>query len=246
MSDESTNERIEEEVEKIPRFNKKKSGAWRTEEERIKHLTAQLRNKNLTPEDKRMLEEALIRRKIYHYWDLGQARGKMGLGLVAFIAKYMKCNNKIVSEYLSLYGLTSKSSPNKSMLLQKVWEDKGTFIQEICSLSLNIIRDRLLAMNANEKEKKTLNISDMKSLTTMITDLNGMLRLDSGLPTLAVSVKHTHEKTIEVIEELKKVDPILQYDKEGAEEAVERYQEVKQIDYSKVIPKETDERSNTE
>lgn len=98
---------------------------------------------------------------------------------------------------------------------RRAFDQKIPKIQRIITLSLTGIEEQLTEMSKSPKLRREMlgTARDVVALGELATKLNTLLRLELGQSTANVSqkVEHTYTKTREVLQKLKKADPIFDF-----------------------------------
>lgn len=100
----------------------------------------------------------------------------------------------------------------------KAYNEKIPVIRETVGLGLDAIRTALkdMMLDPEYREKHLGRLTDIRMLTTIIADLNNILRLEEDKSTANVAsaiTKRSYQETREAIQELKKKDPVFDYPK---------------------------------
>lgn len=93
-------------------------------------------------------------------------------------------------------------------------EMKLPVIKDILGMGLTALRARLVEIVGDPEElRKVLKtVQDMNALTKIIEVMNTLTRLEEGKSTQNTAIAHSYQATREAIQELKKKDPIFEYE----------------------------------
>lgn len=139
------------------------------------------------------------------------------------VEKVQKCKEQGLPEHMIVNLVKTNTTIVKRILeddkmadeaAREVFEKKIPTIKNIQMLSLGLINQTLKDMACDDELRKTMisKISDLGVLTKVISDLNTLMRLDLGQSTQNVVVhQHSYQETRELLQELKKKDPVFDY-----------------------------------
>lgn len=114
---------------------------------------------------------------------------------------------------------------------EEIYQDKLPIIKSIVGLSLQTIHDFVADLKDDPIRKALLTVQEVKDLVTVATELNGLVRLEEGKATHKIGIEGTvevnHNYTIEALQKLKQLDPIMEYPEIQAIETQFEYVESK-------------------
>lgn len=98
---------------------------------------------------------------------------------------------------------------------KEVFKQKIPTLKNIVGTTLNILNECLQELSDPERRKEMVqSVSDLKHLSSIITDLNNLIRLELGQSTENIEVKQIgYQETRIILQELSKIDPVFEYPK---------------------------------
>ena len=98
-------------------------------------------------------------------------------------------------------------------VLDKMKEYKADELKEVASRGVNVLKRSLLALDLSGE---VLTVAQMEKLTTMISKLDPIIKLEEGRPTsIRQDLNLTQKQVAELVEELDGLDPLFDYDIKG-------------------------------
>lgn len=98
---------------------------------------------------------------------------------------------------------------------EETYRSKIPIIKNIIGLSLETILEFVSELRDDPVRKACLSIGEVKSLAELASDLNGLVRLEEGKSTMNLgihaAVEHNHTVTLQALQKLKELDPIMDY-----------------------------------
>lgn len=141
---------------------------------------------------------------------------------VAKTAAWFSCEPGYVTRIIRKSGLKDLASDLKEDIKDALFKDKLPQIQNIQNLSATIIQERLAQIAASDEEKRELSVKDLSTLVDVVTKFEDLIRLQTGRPTSTTpQMVGSLSQTINIIKELKEIDPVFEYGPERIGEQTE-------------------------
>ena len=137
-----------------------------------------------------------------------------------------------VADRFGVHHVTVRRALKRANIKDRVEKAEQSVISEVVKSKAEQIEaavDDLLSLIATsvikfstEEERARITIPDARSLTSMLKELNEIARLEKGLATqIHAQVSYSHDTIKVLIDDLRKLDPVMTYDNGSGQEVKE-------------------------
>jgi hypothetical protein len=117
-------------------------------------------------------------------------------------------------DHMVVRKILEEEEVNK-VLIKEAWANKTVLMRDVVGMGLNGIKEVLKEMIDPEVRRQMIRgIPDLAGLTKIVEQLSMLLRLEEGKSTSNIATQHTYQETRIALQELSRIDPVFEYNKE--------------------------------
>ena len=116
-----------------------------------------------------------------------------------------------VHNVINRYNLTNLVDAQIEEARESIIKDKIPVINSIAAVNLNTLLEFSCNLAKDEQRKALLTVKDAKDLASLISDLNTLIRLETGQATSNVAITHftgSSEELLKTAKEIIEMDPV--------------------------------------
>ncbi len=144
--------------------------------------------------------------------DLYVTRGYTRVQVIQVLKrKYTKLPYSAVHNIINRYNLTNLVDAQVEEARESIIKDKIPVINGIVNVNLHTLLEFSCNLATDPERKGKLSIKEAKDLSSLITELNNLIRLETGKPTANISISHyqgSSEELLKTAREIIEMDPV--------------------------------------